>query len=337
MSVEQSIEFEEKWLNDPLKAGYVAPDYGDIPLDLINGHLTYEEDDTFTLMSSGVQITTLKNWYKLTTDPYDPMPYCFKTQLLESGGYEVTSGRVDLPALARMVDAPRSTGKRVAREQNIEDIERSINRAKKAMRLKVKSMGCDRLLTLTKREAKGSVYWTKEEWLRAWDKFRRLCAKAGSSLQYVAVLEPHKKDKDSLHLHAAIVGHVHVNTIRKIWLQCCGNGVKGSGNVDISFKPHLTDIQRKSGVAKYLSKYMSKQLGDSQFNKKRYWSSIHKLPDPVRHVFSAPDFFTAIYKFCEISMLDFQAVLKQSFFFNGRGGLGAWFSYDDSLALPVPF
>ena len=300
------------------------------PLDLIKGHLT---DLQYIPVSRGLEQEP-KNWFRSSSGFISSQENHFvaKLQAFESGGYEITITRQDLKQLADRMDAPRATGKRVKGDQNENDVISSVQRSKRKIRHLIKSMGCDRLLTLTKRENDPDSYWTVEEWAKAWDRFNRACKKMGVSLVYVAVLEKHKKG--NYHLHAAIVGRISVKHIRKIWLACCGGG-KGSGNVDIQMKQGVTQYKRRAGLAKYVSKYVSKQIGQTEFNKKRYWSTRHTLPEVRRIILNSPDLLGAVFDIADYLGLSGCDVLDEAFVF--PDGLGAWFNYDEALAIPPPF
>jgi len=310
-------------------------DGGEAPLDLFNGHLTdLSLSPSFFPVSRGLPPELEpKGWFcRPGHNPDKVFHYVAKMQRFESGGYEVTLTKQDLQRVADCMDAPRRTGKRVQGEQNENDVASSVGRSKRRIRYLIKSMGCDRLLTLTRRENDLDAFWTVQDWAAAWERFNRACKKMGVTLVYVAVLERHKKG--NYHLHAAISGHISVNHIRKIWLACCGGG-KGSGNVDVSMKQGLTPHKRRAGLSRYVSKYVAKQLGQTEFNKKRYWSSRHKLPDVVRYVLSADDVQAALFELAGFFSLDFQALSGRSFLF--KLDTCAWFSFDEDLSLPTPF
>lgn len=309
---------------------HCATGIGGNPLDLINGHLT---EYTHIPVDRGTP-TPPKGWFKprFGHDPQQVWHYVAKVQRFQSGGYEVTLTRQDLAALAALSDAPRATGKREQGEQNENDVISSIMRSKRRVRHLIKSMGCDRLLTLTKRENEASAYWSTDDWKQAWDRFNRACKKMGVALSYVAVLERHKKG--NYHMHAAIVGHINVKHIRQIWWACCGG--RGLGNVDVKMRADLSVHQRRAGLAKYVSKYITKQANQSEFNKKRYWPSRHKLPDLLRIILRADEAQAALSELASTFGLDLDRLKETAYSF--ESGLGFWFSYDDCLdAPPVPF
>lgn len=307
----------------------------DSPLDLINEHLT--ESIPFPSVPAFVpverSVNSPRHWF---TRPFDdrigePMRYVAKIQSFASGGYEVTLTKMDINRVASALDNDRPRGPRVPSEATADSLASSMRRSKRAVRHNIKSMGCDRLLTLTKRESDSAAFWTVDNWKSAWDKFNRLCKRTGEPIQYVAVLERHKKG--NYHLHAAIVGHINVKLIRRLWLICCG-GV-GAGNVDVKYRQNVTRYQRLAGLAKYVSKYITKQLDHVEFNKKRYWSSRHKLPDCRRYILSADDVGAALVELADFLHLQPAVVHDEAFIFGG--GLNLWFSFDEHLCAEPPF
>lgn len=327
-------------------------------LDLIYGHLRTDKDNSndvpllkpaFTPLNC--DFVDLPNWYIKSGSVFGDYSLIAKVQSFKSGGYETTFTWLSVPELVRRLDAPRTAkGKRVLdveKGQKHDDIVRSCQRAAKNTRLKIKSMGCDRLLTLTRRESNPSKFWRLPDWVAAWKKFTRLCARAGYPLQYVAVPELHKKG--NYHVHAAIVGKVPVNTLRGIWWACCGG--RGMGNIDVSFKKNLSDFKRRSGVARYVTKYITKQQSNIAFNKKRYWSSSHDLPKPRRYILDAQSVRDALMEFGLLFDLDLSALfevfkykdkddkekLRYKRVFMFPNGSGAWFNYCDELSGDCPF
>ena len=298
------------------------------PLDLLIGHLRtvdgiYRELKDFAFAE-------LKNWYSPVGWIASGNEMVATVQPFKAGGYEVTVKNVDMKSFGNLMsNKGKVTGKREKREMNENDKIRSAQRSKKAVRQLIKQKGCDRLLTLTRRENNPDTFKNENEWLEDFRRFVRLCRIAGIELDYVATLEKHKKG--NFHLHAAIVGKVHINTIRKIWLQVVG---KGQGNVDISFKQHQTPTQRLAGVARYVSKYITKQLDNFDFNKKRYWASRSEpLEKPKKIILSAQDMAGALAELAGVLSLDLGAMTKKVFLY----GTGAWFNYDESMQLEIPF
>jgi hypothetical protein len=319
------------------EGGEAAPQGGAAPLDLFNGHLRtidgFDDNIPYNDLSFVPLVHNSKPysaWLKYPDVKYEQFPFVAKVQPFAAGGYEATIRQVDLDKVGRAMDGGGASAQREKGEQKESDVVRSKQRAKTKMRHLIKSMGCDRLLTLNVREG-DEDFWSVEVWAANWKKFVRLCAKAGCSISYVCVLERHKKG--NYHLHAAIVGYANIKLMRHIWWAICGG--HGQGNVDVSFKQNQTVHQRRAGVAKYVTKYLTKQDDVVDFNKKRYWQSKHKLPEAIRYVLSSSELHEALLEVAGIFNLDKNAILdsKSVFIFNS----GAWFSFDEGLCSPVPF
>ena len=302
--------------------------------------LTHQTHNTPVIRNGEV----LKNWFKrsdcVNGESKNPIRYVATLQVFRAGGYEVLCKPIDLHEVARMADAPRKTGKREKDEdadQNPEDQARSVQRSKKKMRHKIHSIGCDRLLTLTHREKDQAIFKTKDWWAESWEKFLRIASKAGVQFEYVAVLEKHKKG--NFHLHVALKGFMPVKRLRRIWCVCCGG--RGMGNVDVKFRQDLPPMRRRKGLARYLSKYMAKQIGDVEFNKKRYWSSKHQLPDARRYILKAQDSDGALQELVEMLNLNPFELVKGVFTFkiwlDNQEMQGFGFGYEESYGLPPPF
>jgi hypothetical protein len=148
-------------------------------------------------------------------------------------------------------------------------------------------------------------------------------------------LENHKKG--NYHLHVALTGRININIMRQLWWFVCGG--RGEGNVDIKFRGDLPVHQRLAGLAKYLSKYLTKTFGkDELFNKKRYWSSKHALPDAIKIILRSDDAKDALKEVSDYLSLDFKALLvgnHAAFLF--PDGNGFWFNYSDAIAGEIPF
>jgi len=303
-------------------------------LDLTIGHLRTNQSFCSSFSPLSHDFLSLQRWYRKPDTKINDFNLVLRVQPFHSGGYECTVNWQSIPDMvSRMSNPPPKTGSRVKENALLSDsdILRSIVRAKRTARLRIKSMGCDRLLTLTRRESKD--FWTLDDWRSAWKKFVRLSLKSGVDLQYVACPEQHKKG--NFHLHAAIVGKVHINTIRRIWWSCCGG--HGMGNVDISFKPHLTDYERRKKVAWYVTKYITKQAGITDFNEKRYWASRHTLPACTRYVLASSDIKQALIELSDFLGLDREKITDKRHVFVFPANNGAWFSYTPDLDSSPPF
>lgn len=225
--------------------------------------------------------------------PWYPSQYRAKIVNFKNGGGELVLRRIDREKAKELFEATlgygfptRSRVEVPEAELSSEELEKRAEnqlsaqrRAKRKVRLLVKQMGANHLLTLTTR-AKRS---TREEMTAAWARFVRLARKAtGEEMPYLAVLEPHPSNPEHLHLHAAITSRLNVNVLRRCWFMALGGrgderGKDTPGNVDIQKIKVPRGHRRSERIAKYISKYITKELVPA-FNKKRYF---HSKIDPL--------------------------------------------------------
>lgn len=223
--------------------------------------------------------------------------FSLSIQPFRAGGYEATLRRVDLQKAADRAAIPRNYGKRVAQDERSQDsIDSSRKRAKAMVRKRVKDMGGDRLCTLTVRQNDELGYMSPDDWHVAFAKFIRLTRRAGLFVDYVAVMELHKKGLERLEARAGLGArvqdgewdlplHIHivtkslmkmpVNLMRKCWIAACGR----SGNVDVVWlRAAHAKTDATDRVAGYVSKYITKGVAElERFNKKRYWAAGESL------------------------------------------------------------
>lgn len=343
---------------NPCQVGYqCAPSEGvpacgdgvrgrEAPLDLIEEHLT----DEFTPIewrrgSHGGSL--LKNWFFPDTwqgpDGQNDN-FILKVQSFAKGGYEATVRQMDLVSIGDAIVRDRKQGKREAPEQiSQENQQKAAQRAKREIRLKIRNMMADHLVTFTKREAEGSGYWDESQWAAAWDRFRRNMLRIQPEFMYVGVLERH--DKGNFHLHVAWCGRVNVNNVRRLWLLALGGG-KGCGNIDAKHIRVQSGGERSSKIARYLSKYVAKSFEDSpRYNKKRYWASRQTLEAARRYVLTADTLDGAIRQMAAMLGLDYARFLvaekghlvsHNMFAFPDGGGM--WLNYIPEIhGTPPPF
>ena len=297
--------------------------------------------------------------------PYTAEKYQWRAsvQAFSQGGYEATIKLVDVEKVAAARDAQEYgflRGKRLPRpeeQRNESDIERAAQRARKTVRHKCKEMGADRLLTLTTREV-----LTVEELLKAWQRFLYLIEKAmGERFLYIAVPEPHPSNPDHLHLHVAVNTFLKVEIVRRCWHAALAGGgrtdsrgasarppsrqLRGKdspGNVDLQWIKVRSKHQVMSRVARYISKYVTKDCLQ-RFNKKRYWATKGVQLMEVRRIWlKSADAVTAFEEFRLMMGLDnlpaFQGLARGNCFFAPSGEL-VWLQVnpDEVPHDPPPF
>lgn len=156
-------------------------------------------------------------------------------------------------------------------EMSDADLERSVARSRQNMRHRVLMLRADRLLTLTYRENKANL---KACWLD-FMRFVRAVKKLLPGFRYVAV--PERQARGAFHFHLAVRGFYNVNILRYLWRRAlCGDGnasgENSPGNIDIT-SPRRGGSWQRAKLARYLAKYMSKNMASEDMNARRFSSS----------------------------------------------------------------
>ena len=174
----------------------------------------------------------------------------------------------------------RPRGPRVATDapRSEESLERSQRRAKTGVRLLVKQLAPTAMVTFTTREI-----MPLDDLLKVWQYFCALMRQAGIDFEYVAVPERHPTPPQHFHLHAAYRGRISIRTTRRVWHMALEarhgrkvlvtlQGTEAPGNIDVRSVKGRDRIKAIGRIAKYISKYITKDL-IAEFNRKRYWPS----------------------------------------------------------------
>lgn len=187
-------------------------------------------------------------------------------------------------AMKRRGKARKEEGeKRDRSDMSADDLVRSTRRAVKMVRQSAKVLGADRILTLTSRR----YLTTPELFWRSFAEFSRLMKKRCPFWAYVAVPELHPKHKDHYHAHLAIRGHYDVNMVRLLWRHALRSTVEAArfdhspGNIDISHRKSK-NWHQVNGIAKYISKYLTKQMDTGLVHAKRYEKSRGLQPKKMQ-------------------------------------------------------
>lgn len=178
------------------------------------------------------------------------------------------------------VSTPRRRQRDPSVEPDQESVERSQRRAKIAVRLLATELAPNALVTFTTR---GALDGGLDALLDIWKRFNRLADGLGVAWQYVAVPEPHKANPDHFHIHAAVRGEVSIKTLRRLWhiaieahhgriVSTTLYGPAAPGNIDVQAVKGREGVKRIAKIAKYIAKYITKDLVQ-RFNRKRYWPS----------------------------------------------------------------
>jgi len=165
----------------------------------------------------------------------------------------------------------RGTGDEMERHR------RSIARAKREVMRKCLNGGLDHLVTVTYRRSETSL---SQMWLDI-TKFADEVRRVLPDWQYIGTWEIQEERAKRTgervwHAHFGVKGFQNIPLLQAAWIRVVGPGM---GNVDVRF-PGVKRGEKRRGarfgrlaLAKYLAKYIGKNLEDSPLNKKRYWHS----------------------------------------------------------------
>jgi hypothetical protein len=153
------------------------------------------------------------------------------------------------------------------------NIERATRRARAAARIRCKASGFDSLFTFTYRENVQDRELLARHWKEAVRRIRTVIP----DFAYLAVVEVQKRG--ALHLHVAThrlpqslswrgVKVKSWSVLRAIWRSVVG---PLGGNFDES-KRRSRSRASSLRIARYITKYVSKEFDDGELNRKRYWA-----------------------------------------------------------------
>ena len=134
------------------------------------------------------------------------------------------------------------------------------------------------LVTFTTRET-----MPLDDFLQVWQKFGALMRQSALDFEYVAVPERHPTNPEHFHLHAAYRGRTSFDNLRRFWhialearhgrkVTATLRGKDSPGNIDVQRIKSRDTIGAIRKIARYISKYITKDL-IAEFNRKRYWPS----------------------------------------------------------------
>lgn len=167
-------------------------------------------------------------------------------------------------------DTPESFkgARRSSGELSEADAARSLRRRRKAVRQACKSAGFDRMLTFTVRKD----CMSRDAFGKAVVKTLKLASDSlGKKLHYVLTLELQKRGV--WHAHVALRGRQDWKLLISIWRFRVLPSYGTDGAIFDNVRRHKKGKITPSQIAKYISKYIGKELDETEFNKKGYWIS----------------------------------------------------------------
>ncbi len=196
-----------------------------------------------------------------------PSPFEIQEPIGTDGGYygvkirNFGEGMASVCAYARRGDQKKGVYRRKASKQVDEaTLRSSLRRSRRTLLMRILELKPDRILTLTYRENKTDL---NKAW-RDLKPFARNCRAHGIDLMYVVV--PERQKRGAIHFHMAIRGFHPVGTLRAAW-----RNVVDEGNIDVT-SPRKGKWNSKK-VSGYLMKYLTKEMGITAKDKKRFASS----------------------------------------------------------------
>jgi hypothetical protein len=255
----------------------------------------------------------------------------------------------DLDAYRRAADlglssVGRPTGRKTPpEERSAEALERSQRRAKTTVRLQVTELAPTALVTFTTRQV-----MPLDKLLWCWQHFARSMRLAGQDFEYVAVPERHPTNPDHLHLHVAYRGRTPFSLMRRLWhvalealngrrVNCILRGKEAPGNIDVQPAKARDSLRRVRKIARYISKYITKDL-IADFGRRRYWPSKGiDLAAAQTFWLSSLNMTDAIREACQVlGQWDDLANVPAQRFFNPSDRV-AWCAIDPAATPPPPF
>jgi hypothetical protein len=218
---------------------------------------------------------------------------------------------------------------------------RAVRRASKNIRLLVKAIEADRLLTLTYRKNQENREEVKSHFRRFLELIRKgwKGCEGQRDWQYVAVLE--RQERGAYHIHCAVKGWQRISFLRSAWFKTLGGrgnetGEGTPGNIDVTSpqKARWGTQKRewKSGkLAGYLTKYLSKTFDEETSEKRRYWHSKDAVvPVKQRFMLCATTMADAINEIASIIYLHYGLAIDFARSWMSFGGDCLWLSLGET-------
>ena len=212
-----------------------------------------------------VQAARTRGLFDLPPDRLDKRTYLelnTRTPALHAIMHDFGQGEVEV-GWSRVSGSPSRHVEKGRGAHPEENEKRAVHRAKSQVRRKCMAGDLSYLLTLTYREIVDLV--------RAWadfEAFVRLLHRYKGDWPYVVVVE--YQERGAPHFHLAVRGFQDVELIRSCWRQ-----VVGEGNIDVKAPPARSGGQwKRASLARYLTKYVTKDITAHEFGKHRYRASL---------------------------------------------------------------
>lgn len=262
-----------------------------------------------------------------------------ESKIIMEDRVEVTVKQVNLQ---RLIDRSDMNRPRRARAKTCEEMkegsrERSAYMARKAVRLLVQRLQCNRMLTVGTR-AKLTLPVLLVRFRRFIEALQK---KTGTRLRYVAVPELHASG-DHWHLHVATPDFVDLSLANPIWWALCSKDSEKPRNGSLNIKRFYCRYQTDDPVgtiAGYISKYLTKSAHSQEVNKKKYWATRLPKVEVVRRILDAQtveEAFTEIREGYGLDVIDL-VVTHSGCLFVMPDDRGFWLRIRPTMKCAPPF
>jgi hypothetical protein len=247
---------------------------------------------------------TFLQLFSMRPDSSKPSPYyVLRVRDFGAGAVEGIAYRGDLTPKRRKLEDRLQTPKDSTRDKmEVADLQRSERRARRLVRHRLMGIQADRLLTLTYRENKEDLQGCWKDFHR----FRRMMFKTFPNFAYVVV--PERQKRGAWHFHLGVKGFYNVGIVRAFWRKAISGDRKADvGNIDIT-SPRKGGAWQRVKLARYLAKYLTKDM-DVQTMHSRRFASSHNIQPPTEVEFYVPVNEDAFYFVAKI----FERIAKRGF------------------------
>lgn len=226
----------------------------------------------------------------LVEDSWTQPSYRTKIKVYESGDIEMVGVFQEEKNQFKGNTSSKERKNRDRDSMSYEDLLRSQARARRSIRERVLQIDAKVMVTLTTREYCDFLQFT--DYCK---KFMKLWRTRFPTKPYVLVFEKHKKGDYHAHI-ATTEGYVDFRMLRKMWHYALTGkfqtlaGQDSPGNIDVK-TPRRSRDWKTGGLARYICKYVSKDMASGEFNRKRYWAS-KGIPSPRTYTVFMPVSFS---------------------------------------------
>lgn len=190
---------------------------------------------------------------------------------------------------------PKTLSPEDQEQKRLENLERAVRRAKKAVHYSVRQISADHLLTLTTRENitdRGQFFELFTRFIRLVRTKQlingRLVTVPRKNYPYVAV--PELQDRGAFHMHVAVTGRQDIKLLRACWYVALGGLVSDSGQdalgqVDVQYRKkrwgNVSETFQTLSLVRYMTKYIDKDFDKTAELGQHRYLKARDIPHPT--------------------------------------------------------